>query len=186
MKHLLIAAAMTLAATVTGTAGASVTSPAPQPTNGGSPSGPGCAAIEGSLKDIADKPVGTALTQVPELSTLAKAVEEAGLTEKLNSAEDITVFAPTNEAFQAVPKEQLDQLMANKEELTKVLQYHVVQGKHMAADLEGAPLTTLQGGDLTAKASGEEITVNDAKVVCADVPTRNATVQVIDKVLMPQ
>lgn len=186
MKHLLIAAALTLTATMAGANGASAASPTPSPAPEGSPFGPACAAIEGSLAGIADQPVATAATQVPELSTLADAVKRAGLVEKLNSAEDITVFAPTNDAFEAVPKETLDQLLADKEQLTNVLTYHVVEGKKAAADLADGTLTTMSGGALTVKGSGEDITVNDAKVVCGDVPTSNATVHIIDEVLMPE
>ena len=78
---------------------------------------------------MATEPVGTALAANPELSTLTKAVDAAGLTETLNSAKDVTVFAPTNAAFDKLPKETLDKLMADKEQLTKVLQNHVVEGR---------------------------------------------------------
>jgi uncharacterized surface protein with fasciclin (FAS1) repeats len=212
----LLAAALALTASTAGTAHAFVltptpetspspeatmpeTSPAPEetmpevspspdetPSPTASPFGPGCAAMETSLAGIADQPAGTALSQVSELSMLSDAVKKAGLEEKLNSAKDITVFAPDNKAFDAIPKEARDKLMADKDELAKVLNYHVVEGKKAPADLADATLKTMQGGDLTVKGSGEDLTINGAKIVCGDVHTSNAVVYVVDKVLMPQ
>ncbi|WP_333486581.1 fasciclin domain-containing protein [Nonomuraea corallina] len=186
MKRTLLAAGLALTATVAGTTGAFAASPAPSPSPSQSLVGTGCSAIENKVSDLADQPVGTALGQVPELSALAEAVKQAGLADKLNSAEGITVFAPTNEAFEAVPQEQRDQLMSDKEQLTKILQYHVVEGKKAPDQLTEGPLTTLQGGDLTVEKSGESYTVNGATVACGNVQTRNATVYVIDQVLTPQ
>ena len=159
------------------------------PTAAASPVGPGCTSLPtsgpGSAESMASEPVGTALAANTELSTLAKAVDAAGLTETLNSAKDITVFAPTNEAFDKVPKETLDKLMADKEQLTKVLQNHVVEGRKAPADLTAGPLTTLGGGTLTVTGSGEDYTVGDAKVLCGNLQTSNATVYLIDSVLVP-
>lgn len=183
VKRFLLAAAMTLTATMS-TTSASALSPEPSPA--ASPFGPACAAIEGSLANIAGQPVGSALSEVSELSTLADAVEQAGLADTLNSAEELTVFAPTNEAFEAIPQETRDKVMADKQQLTEILNNHVVEGRNEPADLEDATLTTLGGGELTAKGSGEDLTVNDAKVVCGNVQTKNATVYVVDKVLLPQ
>ncbi|MEU8245804.1 fasciclin domain-containing protein [Nonomuraea sp. NPDC048916] len=157
----------------------------PTPTSGAGPVGPGCASVEKSLPSIADKPVGTALSEIPELSTLSQAVKKAGLEEKLNSAKAITLFAPDNQALQAIPADTRDKLMADKEKLVKILSYHVVEGKKTPAELTGATLKTLQGGELTVKGSGEKLMINNANVVCGGVPTRNAMVYIIDKVLMP-
>lgn len=162
------------------------TSPEESPSAEGSPIGPGCAALESSVAGIADQPVGTALAEVPDLSMLADAVDKAGLAEKLNSAEALTVFAPSNKAFEAIPQEARDKLMANKEQLAKALGYHVVEGKKAPADLEDATLKTLSGGELTVKGSGDDLMVNDAQVSCGNIATSNATVYVVDKVLMPQ
>ncbi|MET7332203.1 fasciclin domain-containing protein [Nonomuraea sp. NPDC005650] len=172
---------------VTGTAGASVhvPSPTPTPTVTATPVGPGCASIKQNLPGIADKGLGTALSQIPELSILSQAVKTAGLQKKLNSAAHLTLFAPNNHAFQAIPVKTRDKLMANKQELTKVLSYHAIQGRMTPAELKNATLKTLQGGDLTVKGSPAKLTVNDAKVVCGNVQTRNATIYIIDKVLMP-
>ncbi|WP_188187011.1 fasciclin domain-containing protein [Nonomuraea sp. SYSU D8015] len=203
---MLLAAAVAVAATMSGAAGASAVSPAlsPEispppspdisppvspdmsPSPEASPFGAGCAAIEDSLAGIADQPVGTAISEVPELSMLADAVEQAGLADRLNDAKDITVFAPNNEAFEAIPQERREAVMADKEQLTRILSYHVVEGRKAPADLEGATLKTLQGGELTVKGSGDDLTINDAKVVCGNIPTANATVYVIDKILMPR
>lgn len=198
---MLLAAALALAATMSGAAGASAASPAPSPPSPdvsppvspdmspspeGSPFGAGCTALENTLTGIAGQPVGTAISEVPELSTLADAVEQAGLADRLNSAKDITVFAPNNEAFEAIPQERRDAVMADNELLTRILSFHVVEGKKAPADLEEGTLKTMEGRELTVKGSGDDLTINDAKVVCGNVPTANATVYVIDKVLMPQ
>ncbi|MGW6504408.1 fasciclin domain-containing protein [Nonomuraea angiospora] len=198
MERVLLAAAVALTA-VTGTVGASVHVPSPSPrttsptrqtatptpTATARPVGPGCASIKQSLPGIADKGLGTALAQIPELSMLSQAVKTADLQKKLNSARHLTLFAPNNQAFQAIPAKTRDKLMANKQELTKVLSYHAVQGRMTPAELKSATLKTLQGGELTVKGSPGTLTVNDAKVVCGNVQTRNATIYIIDKVLMP-
>ncbi|MFF5113863.1 fasciclin domain-containing protein [Streptosporangium sp. NPDC000509] len=182
-----------------------ITSPTPvptdttMPTEGASPEpsgamtepfGPGCASLpasgEGSLSEMASQPVATAAASNPSLSTLAQAIEQAGLTETLNSAKDITVFAPTNEAFAKIPKEKLDKLLSDKAELTKVLTHHVVEGKKTPEDLTQGTLTTMQGGTLTVKGSGEDFTVDDAKVLCGNIQTSNAVVYLVDTVLMPK
>ncbi|MFE3448960.1 fasciclin domain-containing protein [Nonomuraea sp. NPDC059194] len=166
--------------------------PAPATTAGmaDGPFGPACSAVpaqgEGSFTGMADDPVATAAGHNPALATLVTAVKKAGLVDTLNSAEDVTVFAPTNDAFAAIPKETLDKVLADKAALTKILTYHVVKGKKAPADLADAKLVTLQGGELTVTGSGEDYTVNGAKVVCGNVPTANATVYIIDKVLMPE
>ncbi|MFC7642062.1 fasciclin domain-containing protein [Streptosporangium lutulentum] len=134
---------------------------------------------------MATEPVGTALAANPELSSLAKAVDAAGLTETLNSAKDITVFAPTNAAFDKIPKEELDTIMGDKDKLTKILQNHVVEGRKAPADLTAGPLTTLGGGTLTVTGSGEDYTVGDAKILCGNLQTSNATVYLVDSVLLP-
>ncbi|MGA4987988.1 fasciclin domain-containing protein [Nonomuraea bangladeshensis] len=151
-----------------------------------SPMGPGCAAMKDSLSGVADQPAGTALTKIPDLSKLSQAVKQAGLEEKLNSAKDITIFAPNDAAFNAAPTDVQD-AMSDKAAATKILSYHVVEGKVSPTDLkDGDMLKTLQGGELSVKGSGEDMTINDAKIVCGGIPTSNATLYVIDKVLMPK
>ncbi|GAB2517926.1 fasciclin domain-containing protein [Nocardiopsis aegyptia] len=153
--------------------------------------GPGCAAVpedgEGSFEGMADDPVATAASNNPALSTLVTAVGEADLVDTLNSAEDITVFAPADDAFAKIPEEDLNALLADQEQLTEVLTYHVVEGRQAPADLEDGTFTSLQGGEVTTEGSGEEFTVNgDSAVVCGNVQTANATVYIVDTVLMPE
>jgi uncharacterized surface protein with fasciclin (FAS1) repeats len=152
--------------------------------------GPGCAAVpedgEGSFQGMADDPVATAASNNPALSTLVTAVTEADLGDTLNSAEDITVFAPADDAFEKIPEEDLNALLEDQEQLSEVLTYHVVEGRQTPADLENGTFASLQGGEVTTEGSGEEFTVNgDSAVVCGNVRTANATVYIVDTVLMP-
>jgi uncharacterized surface protein with fasciclin (FAS1) repeats len=152
--------------------------------------GSGCAAVpkdgKGSFKGMATDPVATAASNNPLLSTLVGAVKAAGLVDTLNSAQDITVFAPVNDAFGKVDPATMKKAMADpKGLLTKVLTNHVVPGKLTPADLAGTH-KTLGGGTNTVKGSGEDFTVNGkAKVICGNVTTANATVYIIDDVLLP-
>ncbi|CAI9411502.1 fasciclin domain-containing protein [Nocardioides sp. T2.26MG-1] len=152
--------------------------------------GAGCSAIPdsgaGSFNGMATEPVATAASANPLLKTLVTAVGEAGLVDTLNSAEGITVFAPTDDAFGKIPPKDLKGVLADKDLLTKVLTYHVVAGQLTPADLAGTH-ETLEGEKVVVKGSGEDFTVGaaDAKVLCGNIPTANATVYVIDSVLMP-
>ena len=153
------------------------------------PFGPGCAAVPtdgaGSFSGMASDPVATAASTNPLLSTLVTAVGKAGLGETLNTAKDITDFAPTNDAFAAQDKATLDKAMADPEGLlTTVLTHHVVEGR-LAPDMLAGDHTTLAGTTITVEGSGEDFTVGDAKVVCGNVQTANATVYIIDGVLLP-
>ncbi|GID69346.1 hypothetical protein Acy02nite_72270 [Actinoplanes cyaneus] len=155
--------------------------------------GPGCAAVPadpanaGSFEAMGKVPVATAASGNPLLSTLVTAVKKAGLVDSLNSADGITVFAPTNDAFAKIPKATLDKVLADKKTLTSILTYHVVPGKLTPADLAGTH-KTLQGDDVTVTGSGEDFKVgaDNASVVCGNVQTANATVYIIDSVLMPK
>ena len=153
------------------------------------PFGPGCAGVptegEGSVEGMLDDPVATAASNNPLLKTLVAAVTEAGLVDTLNSAEALTVFAPTDDAFAKIPKKDLNALLADKEALTTVLTHHVVAGKIAPEDLAGE-FETLAGDMLTVEGSGEDFTIGDAAVVCGNVSTANATVYVVDSVLMPE
>ncbi|MCI3220982.1 fasciclin domain-containing protein [Streptomyces sp. NP-1717] len=155
------------------------------------PFGPACASVPktgpGSFEGMGQAPVATAASNNPELSTLVTAVKKAGLVDTLNTAENITVFAPTNDAFAKIPKADLDAVLADKEMLTKILTYHVVGEKLAKKQLESGTYDTLQKSTLTTAGSGDSYKVNDsASVVCGDVPTANATVHIIDTVLMPK
>ncbi|MFH8452142.1 fasciclin domain-containing protein [Streptomyces fungicidicus] len=154
------------------------------------PFGPACSSVPedgaGSFDGMAKDPVATAASNNPALSTLVTAVKKAGLVDTLNNAENITVFAPTNDAFAKIPKDTLDKVLADKEQLTNILTYHVVGERLAPQDLENGSYETLQKSKLTTSGSGEEYTVNDtAKVVCGNVKTANANVHIIDTVLMP-
>lgn len=151
---------------------------------------PGCAAVPttgpGSFQGMTTDPVATAASNNPVLSTLVSAVKQAGLVDTLNSAKDITVFAPTNDAFAKIPKDKLDAVLADKATLTKILTYHVVGQRVSPEEMSSGTFETLSKGTVTTKGSGTDYTVNDAKVVCGNVSTANATVHIIDTVLMPQ
>ena len=152
--------------------------------------GAGCALVpkdgKGSFNGMATAPVATAASANPLLSTLVTAVKAAGLVDTLNSAPAITVFAPTNDAFAKIPADTLKKVLADKPTLTKILTNHVVAGK-LSPDMLAGTHKTLAGTEITVKGSGENFTVGkaDAKVVCGNVQTANATVYIIDSVLMP-
>nr|BFD88530.1 fasciclin domain-containing protein [Streptomyces sp. Xyl84] len=155
------------------------------------PFGAACSAVPkdgaGSFDGMAKDPVATAASNNPVLSTLVTAVKKAGLVDTLNNAQNITVFAPTNDAFAKIPKADLDKVLNDKAQLTKILTYHVVGKRLTPQDLRNGSFETLEKGKLTTSGSGESYTVNDsAKVVCGNVQTANATVYIIDSVLMPK
>jgi uncharacterized surface protein with fasciclin (FAS1) repeats len=153
--------------------------------------GPACSAVPasgaGSFMGMAQDPVATAASNNPVLSSLVGAVKEAGLVDTLNSADGITVFAPTDAAFSALPKATLDAAMADpKGLLTSVLAYHVVEGR-LSPEMLAGTHKTLQGGTIEITGSGEDFKVNgQSSVVCGNVQTANATVYIIDNVLMPK
>ena len=120
--------------------------------------------------------------------TLAAAVQAAGLVTTLEGTGPFTVFAPTDAAFAAIQKD-VDNLLKpeNKAKLASILTYHVVSGKHMAADLEdGAELTTVQGEKLKVSVEGGKVMIGEANVTTADVAASNGVVHLIDKVLLPK
>jgi uncharacterized surface protein with fasciclin (FAS1) repeats len=148
-----------------------------------------------SNKDIIDNAVNS-----KDHTTLVAAVKAGGLVETLKGPGPFTVFAPTNEAFAALPAGTVDTLLKpeNKPTLVKILTYHVVAGRHDAADLKAmaaanggkAVLKTVQGEDLIVMATASGVTVTDAKggvanVTIADVTQSNGVIHVVDKVLMP-
>jgi uncharacterized surface protein with fasciclin (FAS1) repeats len=141
---------------------------------------------DGSFNGMATAPVASAASANPLLSTLVAAVGAAELVEPLNSAEELTVFAPANPAFEAFTKKQLNGLLADKETLTQVLTHHVVPEKIAPEDLTGE-FETLNGDMVTINGSGESATVGDeeAAILCGNVQTANATVYIIDTVMMP-
>jgi transforming growth factor-beta-induced protein len=155
-------------------------------------SGPGCASVptdgEGSFDGMADDPAATAASNNPLLSTLVTAVTEAGLVDTLNGEGPFTIFAPTNDAFAKIPAADLNAVLADTDLLTSILTYHVIGGAQTSAEdlITQGTATTVNGTELTfTEGSGGALMVNDATTVCMNVPTANATVHIIDTVLMP-
>lgn len=163
--------------------------------------GPACGALPqgsapGSLTAMGPQPVATAASTNPLLSTLVTAVKAAGLVDTLNTAPNITVYAPYNDAFAAVQKAvgdaKFEALLKDPKSLGALLEYHVVGKRYDGAGLVAAGKTTeLAGGDVTVGGTATAVTLKDgmgntASVLCGNIPTSNATVFVIDKVLMPK
>lgn len=152
--------------------------------------GPACGDVpqsgDGSVEGMATAPVASAASANPLVSTTVKAVTAADLVDPLNSAPELTVFAPANTAYEAFSKKELTGLLKDKETLTQVLTHHVVPQKIAPDDLTGE-FETLNKDTLTINGSGEMATIGDekAKVLCGGIQTANATVYVIDTVLMP-
>jgi uncharacterized surface protein with fasciclin (FAS1) repeats len=151
--------------------------------------GPDCGMVPttgmGSMHGMSMDPVVTAASHNPLLTTLAADVKAAGLTGDLDSMHTITVFAPANAAFAKLGASAMS-MMHSKAELTKILKYHVVSGQITPAELaHGMTLTTLEGGTLKASKMGAVYEVNNAGVICGNIHTANATVYIINKVLLP-
>ena len=189
-RTLPVVAALTLALSVaacssaessdTASTPAAATTSAPE-TSSASPSAP--------TADIVDTAVAAG-----DFTTLATALQAAGLVETLKGDGPFTVFAPTDAAFAALPAGTLDTLLADpKGDLTDILTYHVVPGKVMAADvlgLDGQKVKTVQGGELTVGVDGDKVTLTDGagntvNVTATDVEASNGVIHVIDAVLLP-
>ena len=158
--------------------------------------GPGCADYAaqvpdgaGSVDGMSQDPVAVAASNNPLLTTLAAAVSgqlnpEVDLVDTLNG-DEFTVFAPVDDAFAKIDPATIESLKTDTETLTSILTYHVVPGQLSPDEIVGR-LATVQGGSVEVTGSGDELMVNDANVVCGGVMTDNATVYLIDSVLMPQ
>jgi uncharacterized surface protein with fasciclin (FAS1) repeats len=120
-----------------------------------------------------------------QFNTLAKALSEAGLIDTLKGPGPYTVFAPTDAAFAKIPPDQLNALLADKAMLVKVLTYHVVPGTVMAKDVKSGAVQTVEGQELLVDVSSSGVTVNDAKVIKADIVASNGVIHVIDTVVLP-
>ncbi|MGK3206064.1 fasciclin domain-containing protein [Amycolatopsis sp. MEPSY49] len=206
------AAALTLTAcsgSDTASSGSSSSAPAPAPSSMAAPSssmaagdgvttnadvfGPACSQLPqgsapGSLDSMGPQPVASAASTNPLLTKLVAAVKATNLVDTLNSQQAITVFAPADPAFAALGDAKFAELAGKPAELAPILQYHVVGKRYDAKGLESAgTLESLNtgGGPLKIEGSGDNLTVNGAKVLCGNIPTKNATVFVIDKVLTP-
>ncbi|WNV75344.1 fasciclin domain-containing protein [Geodermatophilus sp. DSM 44513] len=158
------------------------------------PFGEGCSAVpadgEGSFQGMTDDPVATAASNNPALSTLVQAVTAANLGDTLNTTDDITVIAPANPAFEALPAGTLETVLADNAQLTAILTHHVLQGRLSPDQLAGEQ-TDINGDPVTITGSGEMFTIEGtvtgtpASVICGNVQTANATVYIVDQVLAP-
>nr|WP_239579619.1 fasciclin domain-containing protein [Microlunatus panaciterrae] len=155
------------------------------------PFGAACSKVptsgKGSFDGMSKDPVATAASNNPLLTTLVAAVGKAGLGDTLNTTDDITVFAPTDDAFAKLDKKTMDAAMKDpKGLLTDVLTLHVVPGRLAPSELAGEH-KTLNGATIKVEGSGEDFTVDGkAMVLCGNVQTANATVYIIDQVLLPK
>jgi uncharacterized surface protein with fasciclin (FAS1) repeats len=157
--------------------------------------GPGCAGYAqqvptgpGSVGELAKVPVATAAANSPVLTTLAAALSgglnpQVNLVDTLNGGQ-FTVFAPTNDAFAKIDAATLDKLKTDAALLTSILTYHVVPGQAGPDQVVGTH-KTVNGADLTVGGSGDHLTVNNANVVCGGITATNATIYLIDSVLLP-
>lgn len=136
----------------------------------------------------ADETVVAIAAGNPDFSTLVAAIKAADLAETLSGAGPFTVFAPTNAAFDKLPKGTVEDLLKpeNKAKLAAILTYHVVAGKVLAADVKTGMVKTIQGTDLDVKVTTAGVTVNDAKVVKTDIVGSNGVIHVIDTVVLPK
>ena len=140
------------------------------------------AAVQaGQYKDIVDTAAAAG-----SFKTLAAALQAAGLVDTLKGKGPFTVFAPTDEAFAKIPKADLDALIADKAKLTRVLTYHVVAGRVMASDVVKLKDAKTVDGQMVKIDASNGVTINNAKVVKADVEASNGAVPVIDTVILPQ
>jgi uncharacterized surface protein with fasciclin (FAS1) repeats len=130
-------------------------------------------------------PVADALARDPQLSTLAGLVQKAGLTDTLRGAGPFTVFAPTNDAFKAVPQKTLEELAANPARLRAVLTYHVLPAKVSSAEVKVGNVKTVEGGNLALSKAGAFVTVEEAMVQTPDIAATNGVIHTIDRVLIP-
>ncbi len=145
-----------------------------------------------STEAMADETIVEIAAGNPDFSTLVTAVQAAGLAETLSGEGPYTVFAPTNEAFAAIPAETLQSLLepANQETLTQILTYHVVAGEVMAADVAPGEVETVEGTPFTIEVEGSDVFIVDgqggrAQVVTTDIVASNGVIHVIDAVLIP-
>ncbi|MEV7796158.1 fasciclin domain-containing protein [Streptomyces sp. NPDC087512] len=176
---------------------ASASDSSPSPTDTASPSqseqpfGPGCSMLpqsgNGSAAQMAHESVTTAVDNNPNLSMLADAIKKTDLANTLNGLKGSTVFVPTNDAFDKLGAAKRDALLNDSAQLKKVLTYHVVEHQKITkAQLPHGTFTTLEGSTLTTSGSGDSFKVNGSvPIACGNIPTKNATVYIIDGVLLP-
>jgi uncharacterized surface protein with fasciclin (FAS1) repeats len=142
-------------------------------------------AVAGCATAPSAAPIADTAARTPQLSTLNKLINDAGLADSLRGSGPYTMFAPSDDAFKALPEKTLTELTQDKERLKALLNYHVLPGRLMAADVVNGTRKTVQGADLALARAGGFVTVEDAVVTQADVPATNGVVHVIDRVLVP-
>jgi uncharacterized surface protein with fasciclin (FAS1) repeats len=135
---------------------------------------------------MADQTIVDVASGNPDFSTLVTAVTKAGLVETLSGDGPFTVFAPTNEAFAKIPKDQLDAILADQTKLTSILKYHVIAGKVLASDLQPEQsVATVEGQNVDIKVADGKATINGCAIVKTDIEASNGVIHVIDCVLVP-
>lgn len=133
----------------------------------------------------APAPLADTLAREPQLSTFNRLAAQAGLTEQLRAAGPLTVFAPSDEAFKAVPAKTMEALAADPAQVKAVLSNHVIDGRVAAADVKTGPAKSRQGTSLALAKAGGFVTVDDALVQQADIVATNGVAHIVDRVLIP-
>jgi uncharacterized surface protein with fasciclin (FAS1) repeats len=139
----------------------------------------GCATVSAPVNVV------DTIAKTPSLSTLSGLITTAGLTDTLQAGGPFTVFAPSNDAFKALPAATLDDLAKHPAKLAEVLTFHVIAGKSMAADIKNSKATSLNGAHLELSKAGDFVTVESAAVTSADIVATNGVVHIVDTVLIP-
>ena len=142
-------------------------------------------AVTGCATTPAPTTIADTAARTPQLSTFNQLIIDAGLADSLRAGGPYTVFAPSDEAFKALPERTLADLKQNKEQLKAVVNYHVLPAKMMAADVTNTNAKTVQGANVALARAGSFVTVEDAVVTQPDVAATNGVVHVIDRVLVP-
>ena len=146
-------------------------------------------ALLAGLSGCASTPAPTNLAETlqaqPRLSTFNRLVAQAGLSDSLRAAGPLTVFAPSDEAFKALPAKTLEELAKNNEQLKAVLNFHLIAAKLPSAEIQNGNLKTLNGASVALSRAGTFVTIEDAVVQQADIGATNGVAHVIDRVLTP-
>jgi len=143
------------------------------------------AALAGCATTPAPAPLADTLARDPQLSTFTRLLNQAGMADQLRAAGPLTVFAPNDEAFKAVPAKTLEALAADPAQLKAVLGFHIAAGNLTSAEIKNGSVKSLNGAGLTLSKAGAFVTVEDAVVLQADLSATNGVAHVVDRVMMP-
>lgn len=143
------------------------------------------AMVAGCATRSAPLPVADTIAATPSLSTLNSLIVKAGLASTLNGTGPFTVFAPTNDAFKAVPAKTMDALAKDPAMLKNVLTYHVLAGKVMSGDVKNGPAKTVNGASVALAKAGEFVTVEESMVQTANIVATNGVIHTVDRVMIP-